>query len=303
MERKRNIVESINAPQPHDLWIHNGELKYYGPSGWVPFGDGEIKEQINAIKNSIEILSITVQSLSKDVQSLDGDIENIKSNVPLIKINETLTNTDVTDGSLDKLVDCKQFIIVESNGDDSIEYIYTKIPSLAMDENLAVFTTFSMGPSSEPIYGLRTATLIEVDNGKRLNVLDYSRMVGPNATESLVGFMSPEDKKIINQLKSFNQESSDSPFIIGDSTDVDILDTQILLTLGHNNSKTNLWILLCRCNETENQVLQVEYNNEIISEKQYYYDSHTNSTPSELFIWAISLPADAPKGSCSIHVS
>lgn len=34
MKRSRNIIQDIKAPSTSDLWINNGELKYYTSNGW-----------------------------------------------------------------------------------------------------------------------------------------------------------------------------------------------------------------------------------------------------------------------------
>lgn len=34
MKRFRDIIQDINAPSTSDLWINNGELKYYTSNGW-----------------------------------------------------------------------------------------------------------------------------------------------------------------------------------------------------------------------------------------------------------------------------
>ena len=34
MKRFRDIIQDIKAPSTSDLWINNGELKYYTSNGW-----------------------------------------------------------------------------------------------------------------------------------------------------------------------------------------------------------------------------------------------------------------------------
>ena len=34
MKRFRDIIKDIKAPSTSDLWINNGELKYYTSNGW-----------------------------------------------------------------------------------------------------------------------------------------------------------------------------------------------------------------------------------------------------------------------------
>ena len=34
MRRFRDIIQDIKAPSTSDLWINNGELKYYASNGW-----------------------------------------------------------------------------------------------------------------------------------------------------------------------------------------------------------------------------------------------------------------------------
>lgn len=34
MRRFRDIIQDIKAPSTSDLWINNGELKYYTSNGW-----------------------------------------------------------------------------------------------------------------------------------------------------------------------------------------------------------------------------------------------------------------------------
>lgn len=35
MKRFRDIIQDIKAPSTSDLWINNGELKYYTSNGWL----------------------------------------------------------------------------------------------------------------------------------------------------------------------------------------------------------------------------------------------------------------------------
>ena len=34
MSRFRDIIEDIEAPSIHNLWLNGGKLKYYGENGW-----------------------------------------------------------------------------------------------------------------------------------------------------------------------------------------------------------------------------------------------------------------------------
>lgn len=264
MERKRNIVESINAPQPHDLWIHNGELKYYGPSGWTPFGS---------------------------------------SNEGVFEIIEDKLSVNVTDGSLDALTSRSGFTLVKEDG-LKVPYLRTNLYNTNRSTSepilMEAFVGFGCNKDKATINILG---LYNMGGSVRvLKPLSFMNL-GAEATESSSGLMPSEDKTIVNQLKSFNQESSNSPFIIGDSTNADILDTEIIMTLGQNDNKTNLWVVLVRCNETEDQTLQLKYNNNIISEKKYHYNSFSGNALSELLLWTVSLPANAAQGSCSIQIA
>lgn len=35
MRRFRDIIENIKAPSPQDLWLNGGELKFFGPNGYL----------------------------------------------------------------------------------------------------------------------------------------------------------------------------------------------------------------------------------------------------------------------------
>ena len=259
MERKRNIVESINAPQPHDLWIHNGELKYYGPSGWTPFDSSDELE-----------------------------------------IPESYLNKEYTDGRFNKLKTCKGFLLEKEHG--------RKIPYLAVSvtnasTNQVIFVGFGAAYRGESMY-TQLSFIEYIEDGTKESLTDgYNIDLEHDvASTTKTGLMSATDKKNLDEVVSFNKEPANSPFIIGDSTNADILDTDIIMTLGQGDNKTNLWVILVKCNETEDQTLQLKYNNEIISEKKYYYNSFSGSASSELLLWTVSLPANAAQGSCSIQI-
>lgn len=259
MERKRNIVESINAPQPHDLWIHNGELKYYGPSGWTPFGSSDELE-----------------------------------------IPESYLNKMYTDGRFNKLKTCKGFLLEKENG-RKIPYLAVNITNAPI--NKVIFVGFEATYREESMY-TQLSFIEYIKDGTKESLIDgYSvNLEHDIASTTTTGLMSATDKKNLDEVVSFNKEPANSPFIIGDSTNADILDTEIIMTLGQNDNKTNLWVVLVRCNETEDQTLQLKYNNEIISEKKYHYNSFSGSALSEMLLWTVSLPANAAQGSCSIQI-
>lgn len=295
MERKRNIVESINAPQIHDLWIHNGELKYYGPSGWTPFGssDENVKEELSSLSETIEGISTQVNNITSTIRDIIPKLD--------LEIPESYLNKKYTDGRFNKLKTCKGFLLEKENG--------RKIPYLAVNTinfpiNEVLFAGFE-GIYRERYLYTQLSFITYMKDGAEESLQDgYSiNLEYDVASTTVSGLMSAIDKKNLDEVVSFNKEPANSPFIIGDNTNADILDTEVIMTLGQGDNKTNLWVVLIGCHETEDQTLQLEYNNRIISEKNYYYKSSSENPLSELLLCTVSLPANAAQRSCSIHVS
>lgn len=292
MERKRNIVESINAPQTHDLWIHNGELKYYGSSGWTPF-DENVKEELSSLSETVEDISTQVNNITSTIKDIIPKLD--------LEIPESYLNKEYTDGRFNKFKTCKGFLLEKENG--------RKIPYLAVSIinspiNKVIFVGFEAVYREGSLY-TQLSFIEYIKDGTKESLIDgYSINLEYNtASTTENGLMSATDKKNLDEVVSFNKEPANSPFIIRTDTSADILDTEVIMTLGQGDNKTNLWVVLIRCYETENQTLQLEYNNEIISRKNYYYNSFSGNSLSELLLWTVSLPANAAQGSCSIHVS
>ena len=73
MKRFRDIIQDIKAPSTSDLWINNGELKYYTSNGWKAItGNG----------------SSDVYVLPGNLQTTEGwsttDVESIVGNIVVI---------------------------------------------------------------------------------------------------------------------------------------------------------------------------------------------------------------------------
>lgn len=49
MKRFRDIIQDIKAPSTSDLWINNGELKYYTSNGWKAIAGNDALYPIQGI--------------------------------------------------------------------------------------------------------------------------------------------------------------------------------------------------------------------------------------------------------------
>lgn len=69
MKRFRDIIQDIKAPSTSDLWINNGELKYYTSNGWKAITDNGSSDVYVLPGN----LQITTGWSTTDVESIVGN--------------------------------------------------------------------------------------------------------------------------------------------------------------------------------------------------------------------------------------
>lgn len=69
MKRFRDIIQDIKAPSTSDLWINNGELKYYASNGWKAITDNGSSDVYVLPGN----LQITTGWSTTDVESIVGN--------------------------------------------------------------------------------------------------------------------------------------------------------------------------------------------------------------------------------------
>ena len=84
-------------------------------------------------------------------------------------------------------------------------------------------------------------------------------------------------------------KSAVNPFT--DITGVLSYDAELAMTVGD----TNLWCLALKFSDRENQLIEAIYGGNVVSTKQFYYGKE------EPYIWFISLPKTAEKGSCELN--
>lgn len=85
-------------------------------------------------------------------------------------------------------------------------------------------------------------------------------------------------------------ESAVNPFT--DTTGVLSYDAELAMTVGD----TNLWCLALKFSDTEDQLIIARYGGNVIAQKQFYYGKE------EPYIWFISLPKTAERGSCELNL-
>lgn len=69
MKRFRDIIQDIKAPSASDLWINNGELKYYTSSGWKAI-TGNGSSDVYVLPGNLQI---TTGWSTTDVESIVGN--------------------------------------------------------------------------------------------------------------------------------------------------------------------------------------------------------------------------------------
>lgn len=67
MKRFRDIIQDIKAPSTSDLWINNGELKYYTSNGWKAITNEKIVKLES--KSNVAVLTPTGTKLMELVSS------------------------------------------------------------------------------------------------------------------------------------------------------------------------------------------------------------------------------------------
>jgi hypothetical protein len=69
MKRFRDIIQDIKAPSTSDLWINNGELKYYTSNGWKAIA-GNGSSDVYVLPGNLQI---TTEWSTTDVESIVGN--------------------------------------------------------------------------------------------------------------------------------------------------------------------------------------------------------------------------------------
>ena len=69
MKRFRDIIQDIKAPSTSDLWINNGELKYYTSNGWKAI-TGNGSSDVYVLPGNLQI---TTGWSTTDVESIVGN--------------------------------------------------------------------------------------------------------------------------------------------------------------------------------------------------------------------------------------
>ena len=69
MKRFRDIIQDIKAPSTSDLWINNGELKYYTSNGWKAI-TGNGSSDVYVLPGNLQI---TTEWSTTDVESIVGN--------------------------------------------------------------------------------------------------------------------------------------------------------------------------------------------------------------------------------------
>lgn len=116
----------------------------------------------------------------------------------------------------------------------------------------------------------------------------------PIASHITAGAVTGSERTALKDLMSFNKKTAPFPFRNDDGS----LDFNAELVLSVNGN--NLWCVAFRSDELENQRYLARYKESVISEKRYYYID--DKSHNEVYIWFISLPADAEAGSCDLSI-
>lgn len=120
----------------------------------------------------------------------------------------------------------------------------------------------------------------------------------PSATTTHDGVMSASDKKKLDGISFEKDTEAVTPIFTEDSSFV-INNVELVLSAMDRN----LWCVVFKCSETEDQLYYAMYDGEILSQKQFNYDSFHPNKPLDTLVWFISLPSDATARSCEIVLS
>lgn len=87
MKRFRDIIQDIKAPSTSDLWINNGELKYYTSNGWKAIA-GNGSSDVYVLPGALET---TKDWSTTDVESIVGNwdefVEAVNHKVVIAKVS------------------------------------------------------------------------------------------------------------------------------------------------------------------------------------------------------------------------
>lgn len=67
MRRFRDIIEDIKAPSTLDLWLDNGQLKYFGVNGWATVGGSDSTINWNDIDSKPEFATVATSGSYNDL--------------------------------------------------------------------------------------------------------------------------------------------------------------------------------------------------------------------------------------------
>lgn len=98
MIRFREIIEDIEAPGSQNLWLDNGELKFFGAKGWTP------------IKKKLED---KVDSLDKEMDTANSNIKKLQDSKLTFLQLQIGDSSKVKQANLKKLQDITGFFFTE----------------------------------------------------------------------------------------------------------------------------------------------------------------------------------------------
>lgn len=95
MKRFRDIIQDIKAPSTSDLWINNGELKYYTSNGWKAIagnGSSDVYTLPGTLQREVEWSTTDVESI---VGNWDEFIDAVNNKVIVAKLENGDTDVNL----------------------------------------------------------------------------------------------------------------------------------------------------------------------------------------------------------------
>ena len=95
MKRFRDIIQDIKAPSTSDLWIDNGELKYYTSNGWKAIagnGSSDVYTLPGTLQREVEWSTTDVESI---VGNWDEFIDAVNNKVIVAKLENGDTDVNL----------------------------------------------------------------------------------------------------------------------------------------------------------------------------------------------------------------
>lgn len=191
MKRFRDIIQDIKAPSTSDLWINNGELKYYTSNGWKAIA-GNGSSDVYVLPGNLQ----TTEGWSTtDVESIVGNWDEFTKAVlgrKAIITNIYLYDTVFTGTSLiDQSIECYSLFIM----------VHNKYFAYLISEDMVIFlgsyTVLFADYIEDNLNSLETKLPLSANQGRILN-----GRVTELENKSNVAVLTPTGTKLMELVSS-----------------------------------------------------------------------------------------------------